>query len=931
MKHRRTIITATLAALIGLPFWVRTSPQDADPPAEPILALVAGKVYVGDGRVFAPGVVLMQGGDVAAVYPGTEVPEEATAIDVSDGVVMPGLIDAYSTLADGGRDDERTVNPAIRAIDGLELREPYRRGIEGGVTTVYVTPGANRLVAGQGAIVKTAGERVVEASYGLKVTLGEGPKFPPALFEPPIPPSSDNPILPATAQFPSTRMGEFALLREWLSRAKEPPTAEWKSEAEFMAPLREVSRAERPVFIEAGKADDIVKAVLLAEEWKLRIVIVGGQEADRVADLLAARKIPVVLDVGVETMGGYAANRAQAETQGRTSARAAARLSRAGVPLALRSPRDAEMRHLLLAAAWAVRGGMEPEAAIRALTSGAAEILGLEKRLGVLQAGRDADVIVLSGEPFHPSTLVERVFVDGESVYEAPAHDAERLVARFSATTQPKSVVAIRGGRVLQEGARPLEGGLVMIEDGKVSYVGREIEIPAGATIVDATGRTVAPGMINMASWDGLGSVRSEYLLRQGQSDQPAPKLDFAAGALLAESDPAYAEALASGVTAVLISPAGEGVCSLVKFTGGRPRVVREWAAIRFRVGAGTKAHEQMKKRLEQAKKYQEDWDAWEKALKEGKTAEKPKSEGTEAPAEDPISGKWEGTGKVPQFGVEAPFTLTLKLEGSKVTGTASSPQAPRSVEFEANWDGKKLTADFDQEGVKGSVELELVEADRLKGTFEATTPVGKVTGEAECRRTSKDATAAAAAPKEPTKDDKMEPYRPLMRREIPAIVEADSLPAIENAIKLFREEFDLQFVLVDAVNAYGAPQRVVAAVDGLVYGPSFLGGRERRPFNHADFFQRRRMPVAFYAQGVDGSAHLPLLAGAAVHYGCDPDETFRGLTSHAARMLNAERQIGALSFGLDGDVVIYSGDPFDWTSRVETVLVDGAVVFERR
>lgn len=910
---KRVRWAAVAVALIALPLGVQPAPQDADPSAPPIFGIVAGKVYVGDGKVLSPGVVLMQGRHVAAVYPGDEVPEEATRIDMLDGVVMPGIINAYSTLADGARDDELTVNPAIRAIDGVELVEPVRGAIEGGVTTAFVTPGANRLVAGQGAIVKTAGSRVVEASYGLKVTLGEAPKNPPAVFEPPIPPSSDNPILPARLQFPSTRMGEFATLREWFARAKAPKEAEWKSAAEFMDPLREAVAATRPVFVEAGKADDIVKAVLLAEEHGLKIVIVGGQEADRVADFLAARKIPVVLDLGFDD------DRVTAEYEGRTSPRAAARLARAGVPLAMRGGNG-----MLMSAAWAVRGGMEPADAIRALTLGAAELFGLDKRVGVLQAGRDADLLVLSGDPFHPATRVRRVYVDGEAVYEATEHDVERLVARFASPTKPENVVAIRGGRVLQEGTRPLDGGLVLIEDGKIAYVGRETDIPEGATVIDATGLTVAPGMINMASWDGLGATRTSP-----QRDAPAPKLDYAAGALLADADPAYAEALTSGVTAALISPASEGVCSLVKFNDGRPRLVREWAAIRFVVGAGSKAHEQMKKRLEQAKKYQEEWDAWEKAQKEGKTAEKPE---TEAPAasEDPITGKWEGTGKVPQFGVEAAFTLVLKLDGAKVTGTATSPQAPRSVDFEANWDGKKLTAEFDQEGVKGSVSLDLVEADHLKGTFEATTPMGKVTGEAECRRTSKDAAAAAAAPKEPTKDDKLEPYRPLMRREIPAIVHADTLPAIENAIKLFRDEFDLRFVLADAVEAYGAPQRVVAAVDGLIYGGSFLGGRERRPFNHADFFQRRRMPVSFYAQGVEGSARLPMLAGSAVHHGCDPDETFRGLTAHAARMLNAERQLGALSFGLDGDVVIYSGDPFDWTGRVQTVVVDGKVVFKR-
>jgi imidazolonepropionase-like amidohydrolase len=932
MSGRRAAAAAILAALLVVP----PSLQE-EPPA--VTAVLARKVYVGDGRVLEPGLVVIREGRVVEVAQGTQPPARATVIDARDAVVMPGIVDAYTHFIDTARDDVETVNPAARAIDAVPLHQDFAEALEGGVTTLFVSPGARRLVAGQGAVVKSApvGDRVVRATYGLKVTLGEASKNPPAIFEPPIPPTAEHPIPPALPQFPATRMGEFALLRELLSRGahkKGNPHPEWKSDAEFMDPVREVARAERPLWVQAGKADDIVKAVLLAEEFNVKIAIVGGQEADRVADLLARRKVPVILDPGADPLRGTPATRAQALIEGRTQASAAAALSAAGVAVAFQAPGREAMAHVLLMAAWAARGGMDPDAALAALTAVPAEILGVSDRVGTLGPGKDADLLLLSGEPLHPATSVRKVMINGRFVREAPAVDVEPLVARFSRPSKPSRVLAVRGGSVWVEDGRPMPNGLVLVEDGKIGYVGRAREIPDDARVIDATGRVVAPGMINMVSWAGLGTVRSEELLRAGAAEpSPPAQFEFPVAGLLAESDPAYGEALSSGVTCALIAPTGDGVCSLVKFVGAdrRPRVLREVAAIRLSVDAGPGAYRGMKDRLERARKYQQEWDAWEKAQKEGKKEEKPKVE-TPAPAapDDPISGTWEGT--IEAFGLKEPFTLTLKLENANVKGTLTTSRLPVPLDFEATWDGKKLAAEFNREGIAGKVSLEMAEPDHLKGTFEATVQGFRILGQAEARRTSRTAAPApTAASAEPKKDEKLEPYRPLMRREIPALVFAGSLPAIQNAVRVFREDFNLRFVLMDPTAAYGDPSRVVGAADGLVFGRSFLGARERVPFNHADFFMRRRTPVAFYVGGVDGSAQLPLLAGAAVHYGCDPDETFRGLTDYAARMLNEDRRLGSVGYGRDGDLVLFSGDPFDWRSRVETVIVDGEVVYERK
>lgn len=892
----------------------------------PVTAILARRVYAGDGKVLEPGVVLVQGGKIGAVYAGTEVPDEAVRVDAGNGVLIPGLVDAFGLTADGPRDDRDTIGASVRAIDGVELEQNLTAALEGGVTTVFVSPGARRLVAGQGAVIKTARSpaRVVHASYGIKITLGEASKNPPMIFEAPIPPSSDNPILPAVRQFPATRMGEFALLRELLSQAGKPkgnPHPEWKSGSDFLDPLREAKAAKRPLFVQAGKADDIVKAVLLAREFGAMLVIVGGAEADRVAPLLAQDKVAVILNPGLTPFGGSDAGRAAALTEGRPVAGAAARLRAAGVAVALQSPHPSEARHLLLLAAWAARGGLDRAGALECVTSIPAQLVGSSERVGSLAVGRDADLVVLSGDPFHPATRVRSVYIEGRRVFEAAPADEEALAARFQPAA--RDALAIRGGRVLLEGARAVDPGMVVISGGKIAYAGRDADPPEGATVIDARGKTVAPGMVNLSTWAGLGSLRSEDLLRQGQVDAPPAKLETAVAEFMAESDPAYGEALAAGVTSALVSPTTDGVCSLVKFSDKRPRVVRPVAALRFRLDAGPKAAEEMKGRLKALKKYHDDWDVFEKGRAEG--AEKP------APPEakhDPVSGTWEGTARA--LNRDVPFKLEMKLEGAAVAVKLLGPELPVGPkEFKAAWDGTKLTAESKEGAVQGSASMELAGPDHLKGRFDVTVQGLKVGGELEARRTARDEKPAAAS-KEPKKDDALESARPLMRGEIPAMVNATSLPAIESAVKLFREEFKLRLVLTDATAAFGDPGRIAGSVEGLVFGASLLGMRERQPFNHAAFFMRRRMPVALASGGLDGSAHLPMLAGTAVHYGCDPSDAWRAVTGDAARILNADREIGSLSTGRDGDVVIYGGDPFDWSSRVETVIVDGKVVFRR-
>ncbi|HYE98912.1 MAG TPA: amidohydrolase family protein, partial [Planctomycetota bacterium] len=424
------------------------------PPDDGLTAVRTARVHTGTGETIEGGVIVLRGGKIVEIRRDGEIPAGATVVDASRQVVVPGLIDAHTALADEGRDGDATVAQDVRAVDGLDFFAPSRRTLAGGVTTVYVSPGSKRLLSGQGAVVKTAGKdpraRVLRETWGLQVTLGEPSKNPPTVFEPPMRATPDDPIRPARRQYPASRMGQFAELR----RAAAGP-----------GPLRD----RRPTLVvSAHEADDLVKAVLLAEELGTGIVLVDAEEAPAVADFLAPRRIPVVLNPGFAP--GHREPAPAGDPRGRLDGVAA--LVRAGLRVALHAPEDADLRELLFIAAATVRQGLTRDEALACVTRAPAEILGVADRVGTIAPGRDADLVFLSADLFGPRTAVERVMIDGAFVYERTAADVQTYRA-LPESGPRKDMLAVRGGRVLTATQGVIPDGLVLVENGKVVYVGR--------------------------------------------------------------------------------------------------------------------------------------------------------------------------------------------------------------------------------------------------------------------------------------------------------------------------------------------------------------------------------------------------------------------------------------------------------------------------
>jgi imidazolonepropionase-like amidohydrolase len=422
-----------LALLAGAAIGAGAVSKRAPTPAPPV-ALIGGKVFPVSGAPIEAGTVLIRDGRIEAVGKGIPVPPDAQKVDAAGQWVLPGLIDSRTHLGvwevdldPVSRDeDERTdpVTPQARVIDAFyDQSENIRVTRQTGVAAALVTPGEDNLINGQSALVDLSGEDLdqvlVKFPVAMHFSLGEPPKT----------------RYGARTQLPSTRMGSAALIRSTLIQAREY-LAKWdvykekllecaapgrsKARKEAKCPpelpardlrwdaLSPVLKGEIPAIFRAQRMDDILTALRLAEEFQLRLVVSHAAEAYKVADLLDAKKIPVILGPvttqpdRIETLGAIYEN--------------AARLEEAGVKIAIQTDRTNDARTLPWEAGLAVAYGLPWEAALRAVTLTPAEILGVADRLGSLERGKVANVLVTAGDPFQPLTPVKHLFIRGREV-----------------------------------------------------------------------------------------------------------------------------------------------------------------------------------------------------------------------------------------------------------------------------------------------------------------------------------------------------------------------------------------------------------------------------------------------------------------------------------------------------------------------------------
>lgn len=401
-------VTRRVAAFAGAALALASAQAGAQ-----TVAIVGGTVYPVSGPRIERGTVLMRDGRIVAVGANVTVPADAQRVDATGKIVTPGFINAATQLGVvevGAVRDTRDASARGRdnVAAAFAVWEGYNPAsvniapaLDEGVTSAVVVPSGG-LIAGQAAVVdlvgRTASEAVRRPSAAMVAQVGD-----------------------TRAAGVNARGELIARLREVLSDARAygrtRAAFERNQSRDFAASrldleaLQPVLAGTLPMLVEADRASDIDAALRLKREFGLRMMIVGGAEAWQVADRLAAERVPVVTGAMNNIPGGFAELGQRQEN--------AALLARAGVPVVIignAGGGDEELfnvRNVRFEAGNAVAYGMPFDAALRAVTLTPAELFGVADRVGALAVGRDANVVIWSGDPFEFATQAERVYVRG--------------------------------------------------------------------------------------------------------------------------------------------------------------------------------------------------------------------------------------------------------------------------------------------------------------------------------------------------------------------------------------------------------------------------------------------------------------------------------------------------------------------------------------
>jgi hypothetical protein len=184
-------------------------------------------------------------------------------------------------------------------------------------------------------------------------------------------------------------------------------------------------------------------------------------------------------------------------------------------------------------------------------------------------------------------------------------------------------------------------------------------------------------------------------------------------------------------------------------------------------------------------------------------------------------------------------------------------------------------------------------------------------------------------APEKPRVVDAMEPYRPLFAGKIPALVEVRRADGIKLAVQIFRDEFNLRTVLLGAEDAFRVADLLAEKQVAVAVGPEMVRIVDREPINFAQVLANRNVPFGFQSKATTGVKTLPLAVQYAVRQGLGTDDALAGLTSAPAKFLSLDKQVGTLAAGKDADLVVLSGPPFELSSRVLAVMIDGRWVYQ--
>ena len=417
----RLVSSLCIAAALALPTLAAAG--------DPVRAVRAEILHtMGPAGTLVDAIVVIEGNRVAQIGPAAQVtlPDDIQPLRAS--VVTPGFIDAqsvvglagaYNVPADQDSDERTGPNQAgLRALDGFNPNELLLDWVlSHGVTAVQTGPGEANPIAGLAGVFKTYGDSadamIVRFPSALIFNLGEPPKRTYAKErKPPLTRMGTAALirqgLLEARQYEAQRSGEARGIRFFSRKSEEAPTRDLGKEA-----LGLVLSGEIPAIFTARREDDIVTALRIGSEFGLSVQLADAVEAYLMRDFIRQAGVPVLVGPVMERP-------ASIETINHTF-ESAALLHDASIPIAFRSGFEGyvpKVRVVLFEAAVAVANGLSDDAALRALTIESARLLGVANRLGSLEPGKDADLVLFDGDPFEYTSHVEAVVVSGELAYK---------------------------------------------------------------------------------------------------------------------------------------------------------------------------------------------------------------------------------------------------------------------------------------------------------------------------------------------------------------------------------------------------------------------------------------------------------------------------------------------------------------------------------
>ena len=385
-----------------------------------MLFIKNGYIFTMAGDIIEGGGILIDDGKIVEVGKNLVAPLDAEVIDAEGKMVTPGFIDAHCHVGmfedgmgfegDDGNEWVDPVTPQLRAIDALNpMDRAFEEAYMGGVTTAVTGPGSANVIGGQFAAIKTYGDRIddmiIKSPVAMKIAFGENPKR----------------VYESQKKSPLTRMSTAAILRETLFKAKnymekkERANGDFEKMPEFdikMEALEKVLKKEIPLKAHVHRADDIFTAMRIAKEFDLDLTLDHCTEGHLIADYLAKEGKPAIV-------GPSLTDRSKIELRNQTFETPGV-LHKAGVKIAIMTDAPViPLYYLPICAGLAVKSGLDEMEALKAITINPAEIVGIDDRVGSIEVGKDADIVIFDKNPLRDvDCKTFATIIDGKVVYK---------------------------------------------------------------------------------------------------------------------------------------------------------------------------------------------------------------------------------------------------------------------------------------------------------------------------------------------------------------------------------------------------------------------------------------------------------------------------------------------------------------------------------